>query len=93
MEWAQYTHGIQGTILFASEIKPGDKIVPLEGQTDLGNNSPKEITKVEPRGTTQIEYCYIVTYENGTKSYMSKKVHRNTLVLIVNSFQSGNGVG
>ena len=79
-QWAQHTHGVQGTILFISEVKPGDTIVPLDSQSDLGNNSPLLITRVEPRGTTQIEYYYQVTPDDS----WPRRVHKNTLVLVVN---------
>ena len=82
-QWAQDTHGVQGTILFVSEVKPGDTIVPLDSQSDLGNNSPMLITRVEPRGTTQIEYYYQVTFEDGTKNAWPRRVHKDTLVLVV----------
>ena len=89
-EWAQHTHGVQGTILFISEVKLGDMIVHLEGQADLGNSMPLEITRVQPRGTTQIEYDYIWRYSTQLSATRTKRVHKNTLVLVVGAASHSN---
>lgn len=68
MTWAEHTHGLKGTIVFASEIKPGDRLVYLERQSDLGNARPCTISTTERRGKTQVELN-------------ASRMHGNTLVL------------
>jgi uncharacterized ParB-like nuclease family protein len=64
--WAQHTHGLRGTIIFASEVKAGDRILYLDKQIDLGNDCPNDILGVEPKGQTQVYHVGGRRLQNNT---------------------------
>ncbi len=54
MEYGEHVKGLRGTIIAAGEAKPGDWIVQLERQSDIGNARPVTVTAVTPNGKAQV---------------------------------------
>ncbi len=82
MQWAEHIHGLRGTIIFASEVKAGDKILYLDKQIDLGNDRPNDVRSVEFRGE-QVVVLNVTRIITVTAVEGHRRLHRNTLLLRV----------